>query len=190
MKPKAFVIMGLSNCGKTTAARYLEDAWEMPEIYSIKPLKQMYEKALGLEDGALDTPEGKSIVTSTGHSMRDVLVSSFQVHRKVLPELGALMLHQQLAEALTWRTSITITGVRNIEEAHATLSYADYFELHVVYIESPRTLAVASDIYVGDIMAEFMDAKLPLHLVNNDGSESEMFQRLDYIVVSGATRDA
>lgn len=121
--PLIVCFFGLSNAGKTTLAKALSNYDGSPYITPITPLKQFLETTFELEEGSLDTQEGKEEVFGKGVTMGQVLRDLYHFWQP-RADIGKQMLKKQLQDLRKHNNLIFVDSIRNGAEVRELNKYA------------------------------------------------------------------
>lgn len=122
-KPTIIAIIGYSNAGKTSIANYIRDNYGATKFTPIDKLKSFLEEINGLEEGKLNTQEGKSKnPTGSEYSFGEILVNLFHFWKEHDSYFASRMLMKDLLDFFDDGNKLCVVeSLRNVEEV-ATLN--------------------------------------------------------------------
>ena len=117
-KPTIIAIIGYSNAGKTSIANYIRDNYKATKFTPIDKLKGFLEEINGLEEGELNTQEGKAKnPTGSEYSFGEILVNLFHFWNEHDSYFAAKMLMKDLMSFFDNGNKLCVVeSLRNIEE--------------------------------------------------------------------------
>lgn len=157
--PYIIAILGNSDSGKDTLAKYLELSLEIYGRFSdsVKfsaPMKDYLEKSWGLHEGALNNKAFRASVVPTVApdspimTWDDLMVRAFKHWRLVHPEIVLYPSFHKIRKGLHQSKNVILTDLRSPQEAQAVLQLAYDYPLALVHIRSAWEVAKASDVHL------------------------------------------
>lgn len=129
------IFLGLSGSGKSTACEYLDVMHGYYDFHPYRFVKRQYERLYSLQEGALDTREGKNYIPPGATiTMQQLMVDEYHFRKERDPYYTTRNISLELGK-VSRDTPLCIQAVRNIAETEQILKLGRYFTLAVIEAE-------------------------------------------------------